>query len=122
MEEQQQYTSAFESQADFQFRLIDPDSKTLFADFKEQNKDLVTSNLDKREIVLIRYCDDLIDMLSLAGEFLQSVRTSYTREFMNISNTSKAKEGFYIKQFTEQRITKTERFSKNKPQEIGESR
>jgi len=106
----------FESPADFQFKIIDPDAKTLFKNFKEINKDIVTANLDGGEIDLLLSADSIIGVCAVANPYLENFSDMMAREIMMISNASKGKNGFLLKRFTETNLIKTDRFSKAKPE------
>jgi len=111
----------FESSADFQFRIIDPDSKSLFSNFKELNKDIVTANLSQREIDLLLVADSIVGVCNVADPYLEGFQNTMIREMMAISNISKARDGFLLRRFTEHHFIKTDRFSKaKKDNQVGE--
>jgi hypothetical protein len=104
----------FETPADFQFRIIDPDAKTMFKGFNELNKDIVTAYLTKQDIDMLLMADSIVGVCDLVNPFLDGFQNTMNREIMAKSNFSKARDGFLLKRFTETRLMKTEKFSKQK--------
>jgi len=109
----------FETPADFQFKIIDPDAKSIFPRFKEINKDIVTANLDSNDVKLLLFADSILGACDCAEPYLSGFSEVMAREIMMISNTSKGKNGFLLKRFTEHHFIKTDRFSKVKQNNIG---
>jgi len=116
MGENEEYNTQpyFETPADFQFKIINPDAKDIFTNFKEINKDIVTANLSQRDINLLLYADSIIGVCEVANPYLESFSENMARDMMIIANVSKAKNGFLLKRFTEHHFIKTDRFSKLK--------
>jgi hypothetical protein len=115
-EQQTPYQPYFETPADFQFKIIDPDAKDVFKNFREINKDIVTANLKDREINLLLYGDSIIGICDVAKPYLDAFQENMARDLMIISNASKGRNGFLLKRFTEHHFIKTDRFSKAKPE------
>jgi hypothetical protein len=110
MSSQQPY---FENSADFQFKIIDPDAKSIFKGFREINKDIVTANLNNREINLLLYGDSIVGVCDMAEGYLDDFQTNMCRDIMMISNTSKGRNGFLLRRITEHNFIKTDSFKKN---------
>jgi len=111
----------FENQADFNYKIIDPDSKYYFQGLTELNKDLVTTNLNNAEIMIASYNSSIIGECNELNDILKSFKTKMVRELMMLVNVTKSRDGFMLKQMTEQRISRTDKFEqgKIKPKEVG---
>ena len=101
----------FSNPADYQYAIIDPDSK---AQFNELNKDLVTSNLTQAEIDYLNLAETVIGYCKMIGMVFPA--DAHIRDMMTTVNVAKSRRGFFIKQMTQTSIVKTEKFDSKKKQ------
>lgn len=100
----QQNQPYFENPLDFQYKIIDPDTKTLFTKFKELNKDAVTGNLKENEIKRFMIADSIVAECDNLGDTLTDFQEKMMREMMVLVNITKSRGGFLLKRMTEQRF------------------
>jgi len=103
----------FENPLDYQYKIIKPDSNLIFKDFTELNKDIVTTKLKEKEIQQFITGGSIIGECDNLGGVLDGFKSKILREMMLIVNITKSRDGFLLKQMTEQRSTSSQKIEGN---------
>lgn len=99
----------FENQAEYLYRVIEPDAKQMFSDI---NKDVTTTNLDKDEVGLYQITEILVGYAVQMR--LPKLTSSYVREQMALVNITKSHQGFLMGKMAKQEVTKNISYSMDK--------